>query len=393
MAANFHSKVSASSVVLSLNKELSRAPSLPGASIWTNLSPRRITLHVFGTRRMLRITLVVPPVEVSCRWTTLTDGVCFSSPPFVSPSKMGGLVLRMRTGPMPASFCISFRVASLDFSGEFSSVFSGDPSVSFFFASSILPEDDGTDGTSPFNALPTSSAADGSSSGTILNSLARTVHTQSSSCSPLAVLTTEEVGNVDGLALEDLLGLWAKVPAKPLLLLVTEAPLGEGAGLPFDAEPNPKEVPLDLRDPKPVCTALNPPPNPLDSPFSTEDDDFNAPNPLETAPNPEPNPPGLAVSAPPDPNVGTLAPDPKTAGGTLAPFSEFSFATGARFTEANAPPPTVPPFPPLDHLLLALTIFRFLITSSGARLKASLRFPPSSFRSSSSSDSHGCPSG
>lgn len=72
--------------------------------------------------------------------------------------------------------------------------------------------------------------------------------------------TTEEVGNLDGEELADLLGLLANVPAKPLPLLAVAASLREGAGLALDEEPNPKELDVDFKDPKPVETAPNPPP-------------------------------------------------------------------------------------------------------------------------------------
>lgn len=138
--------------------------------------------------------------------------------------------------------------------------------------------------------------------------------------------TTDEVGNFDGLALDDLPGLLANVPAKPLMLLVAAALLGEGAALTLGAAPNEKEVVDDFSDPKPVETAPNPPPKPVDlddeevastlleSALSVEDVGLNAPNPLETAPNPEPKPPVLAAAPNPvlpvvDPNAGTLALD------------------------------------------------------------------------------------
>lgn len=237
----------------------------------------------------------------------------------------------------------------------------------------------------------------------------------------MSTSTTEEDGNFDGLSvgLEELV---ANVPAKPVLLVgfvvVGAALSGEDDGLPLGAaEPNPKEEEVvdDFKDPKPVETAPNPPPNAvllfdgeefvvapplssLEASFSVaEDDDFNAPNPLETTlPKPDPNPPpddllaaalpnpeSLAAPTEVDPNVGIFALDPNTEEVALLlveddDTTDFSVSTamlaaGASLTEANVPPPppvflAVPPFfPDPPHLPLALTIFRFFMTSSGAR--------------------------
>mmetsp|Transcript_15866 Transcript_15866/g.34560 ORF Transcript_15866/g.34560 Transcript_15866/m.34560 type:complete len:241 (+) Transcript_15866:472-1194(+) len=239
---------------------------------------------------------------------------------------------------------------------------------------------------------------------------------QSSSCSPLAV--TEQVGNFDGLALvDDFFGLFANVPANPLPELAIAVSSGLEVAFVVAVEPNPEDVFDDFRDPKPVDTAPNPPPNAVDfeeaeSPFLesfllVEDDDFSAPNPWETVPKPAPNPPDLAAALPNpellfapmtvDPKV-FLALDPKIEVvllGARGPesFSGFPVAGGANLTVANVPPPEAPPVPPLDHLLLTFTIFRVFMTSLDALTKGSLRLPPSSFRSSSSSELHTLPSG
>ena len=189
----------------------------------------------------------------------------------------------------------------------------------------------------------------------------------------------------------------ANVPAKPLPLLVSVVMTssGEDDFVVVLLEPNPNEVLVDdLSAPNPDETAPNPNPKPvvvfvsespllfLSSAFFSVVDGFNAPNPLDTLPNPDPNPPNVLVAALPnpdeldvlpavDPNVGILL-DPKIGMLPVASFSELFVAVvivvvvGARLTEANIPPLVLAPFPPLDHLLLALTIFRFLRTSSSA---------------------------
>mmetsp|Transcript_33903 Transcript_33903/g.71284 ORF Transcript_33903/g.71284 Transcript_33903/m.71284 type:complete len:211 (+) Transcript_33903:1040-1672(+) len=203
----------------------------------------------------------------------------------------------------------------------------------------------------------------------------------------------------------------------PLFLGAKENVVLEGLNNPKPVEvaPNPDPKPVDFGADDEAPSA--PPPLELLLALSPEEDGIeepppppplSAPNPFETPPNPAPNPPETALDAAPpnpaeaaEPNVN-FALDPNTAPAPLVvvvvagpeeeSLSEVSDV--ASFTEAKVPPPDAPPAPPPDpHLLLALTIFRFFKTSSEALLKGSLRFPPSSLRSSSPSDPDAWPSG